>query len=623
MFIRHDTVDEHNFDLPVSKKNIPTGSGNCPNNQSACLKKQLTTFHPTGWFNRDPEFIAYNNPYKIGYLSSPTNPLNNQGPFFHCSNGSNGSKEQSDVWLVHEDCSWHHSPQPFASFFVHIKSTAWKFEAIQRCLEPLQDKWSANAAIQYAPKNMTRTRSHRANLLQDFAHTLGTFPLPSPQKMDIRCRCHRYSHRPESHVVKSDGSSPLQIGRLVHPLLRPLRRDHVLRHRPQSGVQIASSLEVGARSRLPGQTPQWTQKILHRHRRRKCRGILRWMHHTLHDASSSSVPERTKSVQASQTSIKTFRPQASDLSYLRAWTLHTDRACPNGWLQPYLFYSLASGSRPSTHQSVGQMLQLTQRSFQHYSPHSLDRHRPANGHATIDMTIHIGTSAWAPDLSKHLRRASAEAFPHLPRMHHSRHHRHRESHPEHTRQKRTGAKACEACVPMIPFLGWAARRSAAHLSHREVLHKCRRALHRCRPQLHFCRFSWRNPVTTLRAEHQSLHCCVSPLLRIRPDSHQREAAVLAKLFATETEKDPTSLSSHLRHFASFGLLVSQRMSEAAPTLQWAPSATQGQTWQGLQPRENSTKTRPGLCFWRFFFNSKQEFSYFLRPMSARYQPVAF
>ena len=82
MFIRHDTVDEHNFDLPVSKKNIPTGSGNCPNNQSACLKKQLTTFHPTGWFNRDPEFIAYNNPYKIGYLFIPYKSPKQPGALF-------------------------------------------------------------------------------------------------------------------------------------------------------------------------------------------------------------------------------------------------------------------------------------------------------------------------------------------------------------------------------------------------------------------------------------------------------------------------------------------------------------------------------------------------------------
>ena len=55
-------------------------------------------------------------PLKLGSCSSPTNPLNNQGPFFHCSNGSNGSKEQSDVWLAHEDCSWHHSPQPVPAF---------------------------------------------------------------------------------------------------------------------------------------------------------------------------------------------------------------------------------------------------------------------------------------------------------------------------------------------------------------------------------------------------------------------------------------------------------------------------------------------------------------------------
>ena len=226
-------------------------------------------------------------------------------------------------------------------------------------------------------------------------------------------------------------------------------------------------------------------------------------------------------------------------------------------------------------------------------------HAPVCGtNASIDAAV-VSSESWPPQASRwpcHDRHdnpsrrecmgawccqtSSAEAFPHIPCIPHSRHRRHRESHPEHTLQKRTGAEACEACVPMIHFPGWAAQRSAVQWAHRELLHKCRRGLHRRRPKLHFCRISWRNPVTTLRAERQSFRCYVSPLLQIRPDSHQREAAVLAKLLATETEKDPTSLSSQLKHSAAFGLLVSQRTSEAAQARQWARSATQGLTWQG-------------------------------------------
>ena len=56
--------------------------------QNQLSRKKTLLLSIESWLvNRDPYFMVYYNPHITGArISSPTNPLNNQGPFFHCSN---------------------------------------------------------------------------------------------------------------------------------------------------------------------------------------------------------------------------------------------------------------------------------------------------------------------------------------------------------------------------------------------------------------------------------------------------------------------------------------------------------------------------------------------------------
>ena len=48
--------------------------------------------------------VYYNPHHKLGSMSSPTNPLNNQGPFFHCSNDPplvETTFDSSNFWKAH------------------------------------------------------------------------------------------------------------------------------------------------------------------------------------------------------------------------------------------------------------------------------------------------------------------------------------------------------------------------------------------------------------------------------------------------------------------------------------------------------------------------------------------